>query len=301
MRPCAVASTAFLFLLATGCVHRYAINKLGDALASSGAVYASDEDPELIGSAAPFSLKLIESLLAESPNHGGLLLAACRGFTQYAYAYVHEPADEVEDRNFSEATQLRARARLLYLRARDYCKRGLEKNHPGLGKALQENPKALSVTTKSDVALLYWTAASWGSAISVSKDKPELVADQPIVEALIDRALALGESFESGAVHSFLITYEPSRLQTSGDPLVRSREHFTRAMTLAEGSLASPLVALAEAVSLKTQNRAEFESLLQRALAVDPNRRPEWRLENLLMQRRARWLLSKTTDLFLQN
>ena len=69
-------------VLNAGCIRKFAINKLGDALATSGAVFASDDDPELIRDAAPFSLKLIESLLAETPNHTGLLLAAARGFTQ---------------------------------------------------------------------------------------------------------------------------------------------------------------------------------------------------------------------------
>jgi hypothetical protein len=88
------------FATATGGVRRYAINKLGDALARSGDVYASDNDPELIQSAAPFSLKLIESLVAESPRHSGLLLAAARGFTQYAYAFVQEQADEMKIRTW---------------------------------------------------------------------------------------------------------------------------------------------------------------------------------------------------------
>jgi predicted anti-sigma-YlaC factor YlaD len=40
------------------------------------------------------------------------------------------------------------------------------------------------------------------------------------------------------------------------------------------------------------RDRREYESLLRQALAVDPDRRPEWRLANLVMQRRARWLLA---------
>ena len=81
-------SVPFVLLLvfwSTGCsVRRYAINKLGDALADTGTTFASDDDPELIRGALPFSLKLIESLLAESPRHQGLLLAAASGFTQYS-------------------------------------------------------------------------------------------------------------------------------------------------------------------------------------------------------------------------
>ena len=37
----------------------------------------------------------------------------------------------------------------------------------------------------------------------------------------------------------------------------------------------------------------------EQALAVDPDKRLEWRLSNLIMQRRARWLLSREEELFL--
>ena len=291
---------ALIIACGTGCVRRFAINKLGDALAQSGAVYASDNDPELIQYAAPFSLKLIESLVAESPRHSGLLLAGSRGFTQYAYAFIQQDADEIEEQDFERASSLRARARILYLRARDYGLRGLEVRHKGFRKAIEGSPSAVSMTSKADLALLYWTAASWGAAIAVSKDKPELVADQPIVEAMIDRALELDDTFESGAIHGFLIGYEPSRINGSGDPLERSRKHFDRAVALSEGKLASPLVSLAETVSIQNQDRQEFESLLRRALAINPDAKLEWRLENLVMQRRARWLLSRVDQLILQ-
>jgi hypothetical protein len=150
------------------------------------------------------------------------------------------------------------------------------------------------------VALLYWTAAAWGLAISVSKDNPELVADQPQVEALIDRALELDEDFDFGAIHGFLVTYESSRLAGKGDFTERSRKHFQRAMELSGGKMAGPLVALAETVSVHQQDRKEFQSLLQQALAIDVNSRPEWRLSNLIAQRRARWLLKRVDQLFVE-
>ncbi len=291
-----------LVLVSTsGCsIRKFAINKLGDALAHSGTTLASDDDPEFVKGAVPFSLKLIESLLAETPRHEGLLLAAASGFTQYSYAFVQADADELEEKDLAGAAALRVRARKLHLRACNYGLRGLEVKHPGWEKALRANPRAaVLAATKADVALLYWTAASWGSAISLSKDNPDLIADQPVVEALIDRALALDPDFDDGAIHSFLITYEPSRQGVPGDAQARSRQHFDRAMALTKGGQAGPLVALAEAVTIKTQNVEEFKTLLNRALAVKVDARPEWRLVNLIMQRRARWLLAHLDDLFL--
>lgn len=298
-------SLVFVAVLAAagaGCsVRRFAINQVGNAIAGSGTTFASDDDPELIEGAVPFSLKLIESLLAETPRHRGLLLAACSNFTQYAYAFVAQPADEMEDVDLDKALAARLRARKLYLRARDYGLRGLELRYPGFSERVRRDPKGAAAAAKaSDVPLLYWTAASWGLAISLSKDVPDLVADQPQVEALIDRALALDEKWDAGAIHGFLITYESSRLGGEGTAEQRARRHFARAMELTGGRLASPLVSLAEAVSVEKQDRKEFEALLQKALAIDPGARPEWRLNNLIAQRRARWLLKRAGQLFLE-
>lgn len=295
---CLALSAALLF---SGCsVRKVAINKLGDSLANSGTTFASDNDPEFVGQAIPFSLKLIEGLLAESPKHRGLLFAAASGFTQYSYVYVQEPAEEVEPDDLTKSAALAQRARNLYLRARDYGLRGLEAKHPGFSASLHEDPKgAVHNMKKQDVPLLYWTAVAWGAAIALSKDHPELVAEQPQVEALIDRAYEFDPAYDHGVIEQFLISYESARQGAKGDFAVRSKAHFDRAVSLSNGQLASPYVAYAETVSVQKQNREEFESLLKLALAVDPDKRLEWRLSNLIMQRRARWLLSRENELFL--
>src|SRR5947209_20278523 len=120
-RPRRVAARsvlAFLVAAACGCatVKRVAINKLGDSLAESGTTYAADDDPDLVGAALPFSLKLVEGLLAQSPTHRGLLFTAASGFTEYAYVYVQQDADAMESQDLDRAGVLRARARRLYLR-----------------------------------------------------------------------------------------------------------------------------------------------------------------------------------------
>ncbi len=256
-----IALLLAIVITSSGCsVKRMAINKVGNALANGGPTYASDDDPVLVGEALPFSLKLIESLLAESPNHRGMLFAASSGFTQYAFVYVQQDADEIESQDVTRAGVLRNRAKLLYLRARNYGLRGLAVRHPGFENSLKSNPKqTLSRTKKSEVPLLYWTAVSWGAAIGLSKDDPDLVADLAI----------------------------------------RAKEHFDKAVELSGGKMAAPFVSYAETVSISKQNREEFESLLKRSLAIDPNGRPEWRLANLVTQRRARWLLAREDQFFM--
>ena len=91
-----IAFAILVFL--SGCsIKKMAMNQLGDALSGVGTVFTSDEDPELVGDALPFSLKLMESVLAETPEHESLLIALSSGFTQYGYGWVQLEADEVED------------------------------------------------------------------------------------------------------------------------------------------------------------------------------------------------------------
>ena len=179
--------------------------------------------------------------------------------------------------------QLEERARRLYRRARDYGLRGL---------------RELRAARPHDARLHYWTAASWGALIALSKDRPDALGDLPRVEALIERALRLDETFHRGAIHVFMIGYEPVRPGAGSDALARSREHFARATELAGGADAAALVALAEAVCVAQQRRDEFESLLTQALRIDTRRAADHRLADLVAQRRARWLLSRSDQLF---
>ena len=71
-------------------------------------------------------------------------------------------------------------------------------------------------------------------------------------------------------------------------------------MELSGGKRISPLVSLAENVSITTQNLAEFETLLDETIAFDCDRHPEARLANLLAQKRARQLRSLAGSLFLE-
>jgi predicted anti-sigma-YlaC factor YlaD len=116
---------------------------------------------------------------------------------------------------------------------------------------------------------------------------------------MIDRALALDESWDQGAIHSFLITFEMGRATGTGDRVERARQHFNRAVELSAGKLAGPYVSLAEAVCIEQEDRAQFEKLLHTALAINPDEQPPTRLVNLIMQRRARWLLSRVDKYFL--
>ena len=300
---CVIAALA-LAILTSGCsVKTYAINMVGNALASGNSLYETDDDLELVGAALPFGLKLTESLLAQSPDHPGLLMTACRGFVLYAYAYVDYPAKLAADDDLERARALRTRARRLYLRGFQYGIRAIEGSHPGFGEALLTQPDVAVRTIGAarpdrDVPLLYWTAASLGLAISVSPNDAALLARLPEVRALIGRALELDEAWGAGALHEFQVTLAGS-VPGVLDVAAITR-HFNRAVELSRGRSAGAYLAYAEAVSIPQQNGAELRMLLARALAVDADADPQNRLVNLLGLRRARWVASRADELILE-
>lgn len=285
----------------SGCsVKQLAVNQLGDALSGGGEVFASDDDPELVGDALPFSLKLMESILAESPEHEGLLASLASGFTQYAYGWVQLEADLLEDENYTRSVELRERAVNLYRRARDYGLRGLEARYPGFGAGLKADAEtALLRLAPEDVELLYWTGMAWAGAISLSLDDMNWVGDLAYAEAMLERALELDPDWGDGAIHEFFITYEMSRMNSEGDPARNATRHYRRALEASEGQVASIHVAYAESVAVEQQDKELFLEVLNRALVIDVDRRPSLRVMNLLYQKRAKWLLTRLDWLFL--
>ncbi len=295
-------------LSATACsVRQYALRGAADALSGPGGGLSSDDDPDLVRDAAPFGLKTMEQLAEALPDHRAIRLALASGFTQYGYAFVNEDADRLADKNINQAQALYVRARRLYLRGRDYALAGLEIAHPGAQSSLRGADRAawantLGSMTVDDVPYLYWCAASWALAISTGKDKPELIADLGVVEQIIGRAFALQPDYDEGALHEFYVSFDASRSEQQGGGPAKSKQHLDKAQELSKGRKLGSILSYAEGVLVQQQKKAEFVALLQKVVDTDVYQdAPEWkrvRLANIIARERARWLLSKLSDLF---
>ena len=298
-RSAAAAAIGLAGVLLAGCSLRtFAAAKVGDALASGGASWSTEDDPELVRDALPFALKTMESLAAEAPRHAGLRLGLCRGYASYAGAFLEPDAEEIEAQAFERAQQIRQRAGRLYLRAFRYCQQALDLEFNNAGRELESSPDAaLARVSRKGVELLYWTGVAWGSAVSLGLDRPERVAQLPAVRAIFERALLLDESFDRGSLHEAMIVFD-SMPAMMGGSTEAARRHFERAVALCQDQRASPYVTWARSSTVARQARREFRESLEKALAIDPESSPPDRLLNLISQRRARTLLARTDDFF---
>ena len=292
-----------LMVLPACSIKKLAMNQVANALTGSGSstVFTGDNDPELVGDALPFAIKMYESLMVANPRHQGLRLQTGSLYIMYANAFLQTPASMLAEAEYQKQEFAYQRAKNLYLRGRDIILAGLENKYPGLRAALQKRDyqMALQRTTRQDAPLLYWAGAGWLGGFAIDAFDMDLGVTLPAAAALIERAYRLDPDYAAGALHEFYILYYGSLPEYMGGDLKKAREHYERALAISSGRSATPYLSLATSVTVKEQNLAEFKELLNKALAIDPEGVPENRLVNILNQRKARWLLEHADDYFL--
>ncbi len=284
------------------CVKKIAIKAVSKALSGeSGTVFSGDNDPELVGDALPFAIKTYESLLAQNPKDTKLLLATGKALCTYGYLFVQIPADRLPDEQLDLKTSQRLRAKRLYMRSRDYLISALESRHKGIKKSLLQGTAeaALSECTLKDTSILYWSGMAWMAAVSIDKFDLSLALTTPTAVACISKSMALCDSFSNGSAHDFFISYYGSLPASMGGSIQKAEAHFEKSLQYAHGMRVAPYIALATSVCVKAQDQQRFTTLLESALALNPDTYIQYRLSNITGQEQARWLLAHTSDYFL--
>lgn len=290
-------------ILVPGCsIKKFALKKVATILSSEGGtVFTGDSDPQLVGDALPFALKMYESLLEGLPDDDNLLLATGKAFCMYGYAFVHAPADTISDMRIEHRTAQYLRAKRLYLRARGYLLRACDQRHPGFTSLVMSDnaDSALALVTEADSSLLYWTAMSWMGAFTADKFDMSLAVSIPAPVAIMNHLLKTNEAYALGSVHDFFTSYYGGMPESMGGSESKAREHFTRALELNHGKRSGTYIALATSVCVGKQDAAEFSQLLHKALAINVDLDPGNRLANMIAGEKAAWLLAHIDDFFL--
>jgi predicted anti-sigma-YlaC factor YlaD len=298
-----ILSALIAGLLACSCsINKMAMKSVADTLTSggSGDVFTGDPDPELVGDALPFAIKLYESLLASNPKHEGLIITTGSLFVMYANAYVQGPAEMLPSSRHEERDAAKQRAKKLYLRGTAILYTGLNAQYPGFSGAYQAGTldALLGKMKKADVPLLYWAAAGTLAAFSLDPFDLGLGVKIPELTAMIHRAYQLDPDFNSGALDDFYILFYGSLPEVMGGDKAKAREHFERAQEKTGGRIAGPYLSYAQAIAIPAQDYEAFARCMESALAVDPDADPPNRLANILAQRKAQHLLDNADDYF---
>ncbi|MBI3788060.1 MAG: hypothetical protein HY276_07370 [Ignavibacteriales bacterium] len=280
-----------LFLVALvflqGCVQTIAIRTVGGILDYGFEAFNEESDIQLAHEALGSNLKLLEALLKGDPNNKQLLILASQGYTAYAFAFAED--DSVE------------RARIFYLRGRDYALRILNSNaafKASLDKDVAAFTKALQSFSKDDVPAVFWAAFSWGSYINVTRTDLDAIADLPKVLAMIQFVADNDPTYYYGGAYLFLGAMEATTPKMLGGNPEKAKVYFEKCLSINGGKFLIPYVYYAKTYAVGQQNQELFESLLKKVDDASLDALPEARFANAVAKKKAQLLREKMSELF---
>jgi len=135
------------------------------------------------------------------------------------------------------------------------------------------------------------------SQLDATSEDWTAVAELPRVQAALERALAMDETYESGALHAYLGILNALRPPALGGKPDEARAHFERALELSGGRDLSIKVEYARRYA-----RLVFDQELHDRLLTDvvnaPTDAPRYTLFNVLAKQEAQSLLATSKEYF---
>ncbi len=280
---------AALLLLAgfPGCIQQIALSSLGGIMETGFTVINEEQDLQIADKSIASDLKLLETIIRKDPDNRQYLLLASEGYTSYAQGFVEDQSPD--------------RARILYERGKEYGMRIL-RQHRAFAAAEDSGVAvfraALAELPADEAPAVFWTAAAWGSAITLSLTDPGSIAELPRVEAMMNWVLDKDSLYFYGGAHFFLGTLYGGRPKLfGGDPDI-SRKHFENCLRINGGKFLLTYVYEARSLAVQTQDRALFEDLLHKVDTASLDILPEARLSNAVAKRKAQALMARIDELF---
>jgi hypothetical protein len=274
-------------VLFEGCIQTIALRSMGGILDNGLAAFNEESDIQLAHEALGSNLKLIEAMIKSDPENEQFLLFAAQGYNSYALAFCED--DSVE------------RARVFYLRAKEYGMRILMKNQKfreAQNGDITVFREAVKTFGKEDVPALFWTAFSWGSYVNITRTDVAGLADLSKVQALIEFVAEKDPSFYYGGAYLFLGVIEGTTPRSIGGNPDKAKEYFEKCLAINNGKFLMTQLYYARVYAVTTQDQPLFESLLKQVEDTSIDDVPEIRLANVIAKQKARKLLAQESELF---
>jgi hypothetical protein len=245
----------------------------------------NQNDPDLVESGVPAYLLLVDGFIHESPDNEGLLAAGAQIYALYGTSFAAEPEAAVR----------------LTAKARDYGARAICLVHEAActwdALSYDDFVAALAAVDEKQIDFLYSYALGWLSYLDATSDDLSAVAELPWVEAAMERALALDETYETGAIHTWLGVLNSLRPPALGGEPDVAKEHFERSLELSQGRDLSVKVEYARRYARLMYEQELHDRLLREVLA-EPVTEEGFTLFNVLAQRDAEALLASSAEYF---
>jgi hypothetical protein len=285
-----------------GCnLNRFAADQAGSIAASSTPYMRGFWDYDIARHGTAAGIMQLESMHSVTPDNEQLTLTLVASYVGYAFGWVELDMEQARaDGQFPKADRLRARAELIYKRARDLSLRVMRVRDSAIDEVLLAEPAALQSYLKkhyadrADIAPVFWAAMAWGSMIGAT-DQLDAAVDLPMVRALVEHVVAVEPGYESAAALVFLGGLYAQTPPDFGGDLVKAKAYFERALELTGRKAKVVQLNYARLYAQTAGDQALYRSLLDEVLLPD-DQGNALRLSNKIARHWAELLASRQSQ-----
>ena len=287
--------TLFLMIpifLANGCAStrtRLMVDSMNPLMVKMRNSTNRNADFEMVRDAMPALLVQMDGFIEASPDNKFLLASAAEAYMGYAFLFV-------EDHN-------KKRAKGLYFKAKEYALRSLKQNADFAEALAQDDPdvfkRSLQTIEKSDIASLYFAITAWLQWIGASGDDASVLNSLPRIEAMIDRAMELDDTFYHGGVHATLGAFYVASPEMFGGKPEQADFQFKEAFEISESKYLMWQYLYARYYAFAINDRNLFITTLETVISAPDDILPEETFVNMAVKVKARDLLGHVDDYFL--
>ncbi len=265
-------------------------------------VFEQEGDVDTAETSGLAMIKTLEVFSYQNPSNKNYLNLLAKSYATYAFGFLENRMLQYQFKDQEKYNMYFERAKGFYKKGRSYgmdlLRRKDMKLVKALDKGLDPTRKRMKGYGRGDIEAVFWTAFNWGSYINLSKDDISVVADLPLVEAMIARVVEVHPGFYYGAPHMFYGVYYASRPAMLGGNPTAARKSFEDAANVTQGKNLMPYALAAQYLAVQTMDRAYFDEMIAKVEAGSVEDLPAQRLANALAKQRVKFLKDNASHYF---
>lgn len=267
--------------------------------------FMGESDPVIVQEVLPTIVKLYEIMHIENPSHQGCAIMCGSLNVMYANLCVQTPAESFTLSQLDEQVAEFNRAKLHYLKGRDYILNVFEARFPGfksavLGSDEEAIKSAVENLTANDVNACYWASAGALAAFSLDPLDPIALGSLKGPVAMLEKAASFDPDYSNGAIWDVLAQFYVSAPSDFGGDYERGQYCYEQAMRASDGKTAGIYITYAECFCKPNGDREGYLKSLNEALKINPDDDESSRLMTIISQNKAKRLINTVDNYFIE-
>ena len=260
----------------SGCSARQAaVDQIATMVSTGITAFESDDDLQMLKTAFPGNIKLLEAMLANQPDNFNMLVLLARLYGSYAFAF---PETEMEAaslagdaaRGREDPAVLRATADRYYRKGTAYALAALALKYPDISQNLQDKDlaaRSIAGIQPADIPALFWYGFNLGAHVNLNKNSVLALSRAHLAVKAMHRVIELDPTYYHGGAHLFFMVWYGSRSPMMGGSQEKAKSHYKEAIAISGETLSLADLYFARYCLYRAGDRDAFLERLGRVVA----------------------------------